>query len=150
MAKENSFRLWTRAWLLLPLSVIVLASIPQFIVERWQVLHGTEASAVVYQKLGKEGSGSSGIYYLIAKYQQPQENEFYARVVTDRSTHNSLALGEQIRVCYAKDHQNTLLSSEWSFSGKLILLTVVCLMLLFDGLTANHAWRHRRRDGYLP
>lgn len=150
MAKDTGLNLLVRAWLLVPLCMIALASIAWKVSQRWQVLHGTEALAEVYQKLGKEGSGSSGRYYFIARYQTPQANAFYARVETDRSTHDELLLGTPVRICYAgSNHQNTLLTSEWSYSGKLLVATGAILVVLLNGLDAQHTWRRRRRNGYL-
>ncbi|RYU80728.1 hypothetical protein [Hymenobacter persicinus] len=150
MRQDSSFALWGRAWLLVPLSVVLAASVSWKAWQRWQILHGTRAAAHVYQKLGKDGSGSSGKYHLIVKYDHPQGREFYARVETDRSTHHDLALDAPVEVCYHLDHQQALLADEWSLSAKLLCLLLISLFLLHDGWGANHRWRHRRRDGYLP
>lgn len=151
MARQSSLNLWLRAWLFPPLAVIALVGVLWKTGQRWRTLHGTQVPASVYQHLGKEGSGNSGTYYLIIKYQRPQGNEFYARVVTDRSTHDDLSIGTPVQVCYSNnDHQNALLASEWSFTGKFMVVSIVSLILLLDGLSANREWRSRRPDGYLP
>ncbi|SNC68475.1 hypothetical protein SAMN06265337_2333 [Hymenobacter gelipurpurascens] len=118
--------------------------------QRWRILHGTKAPAKVYQHLGKEGSGSSGVYYLLVKYQHRQGNALQARVVTDRYTHDSLQEGATVKVCYfGQDHQNTLLATEWAFSGQLMVISAGCLLCLFDSISTNREWRNRRPDGYL-
>jgi len=150
MRSYSRFNAWVRAWLLLPLAIVLLLLILGKAWQRWQILHGTQAAARVYLKLGKEGSGSSGTYYLVVKYRHPQGQEQYARVSTDRSTHNALPLGAPVQVSYHLDHQNALLADEWVFSGQLLVLLGVGLVLLSDSWGANHRWRHRRRNGYLP
>ncbi|GAB3579314.1 hypothetical protein GCM10027345_19250 [Hymenobacter daeguensis] len=117
--------------------------------QRWQSLHGTVVPAIIYQKLGKEGSGSSGRYYLKARFQQPQSGALYTRILTNRSTHDDLSVGQQVDVCYAHDPQQTLLSSEWSLTGKSVVIIVAGFGLLLNGLSANKALR-KRRNGYLP
>ena len=151
MPKQSTFNLGVRAWLLLPLSIIGLCVICWSVGQRWQMLHGVRAAAVVQMQLGKEGSGSSGVYHIVVKYQQPQGRELFGQVATSRSTHNELVPGTPVQVCYAeKKPRNALLASEWSFSGKLMLITAVSLWLFFGGIGAAKDWRNRRRDGYLP
>ncbi|RPD47150.1 DUF3592 domain-containing protein [Hymenobacter sediminis] len=151
MARQSSLNLWLRAWLFPPLAVIALLGVLWKTGQRWRTLHSTQVPATVCRHLSKEGSGSSGVYYLIVKYQRPQGNEFYARVVTNRSTHDDLSIGTSVQVCYSNnDHQNALLASERAFTGKLVVVSIVCLILLFDGLGANREWRSRRPNGYFP
>ena len=150
MAQQRSFTLWVRAWLLPALALCLLSTTAISVAKRWQQLHGTTVSAVIYRKLGKEGSGSSGRYFLLVKYQQPQGNTRYTRITTDRSTHNNLSLNEQVQVCYADYPQNALLASAWSLNGNLTVIVLVSLTLLLQALSANKAWRNLRRDGYLP
>lgn len=151
MARQNALTRWLRAWLLPIIALVLLASVSLLVARRWQQLHGTVVSAIIYQKLGKVGSGTSGQYRLVAKYRQPQGNSPYARLTTSRSTYDAVSVGESVRVGYARNApQNALLASEWSFSGYLMFLTLVGLVMLLNGLGANKAWRNRRRDGYLP
>lgn len=150
MGQQKGFALWIRAWLLPFMSIAMLGGVAIQTIQRWQILHGTAASAIIHQKLGKKGAGSSGRYYLRARYVQPQGNVSYTRITTDRSTHHDLSLGGPVQVRYVHDPQNALLASEWSFTIKSLVIILVGLMLLFDGLSANQTWRNRRRDGYLP
>jgi hypothetical protein len=86
---------------------------------------------------------------MIVKYQAPQHQILYANVQTDSSIDN-LAIGQQTQICYADDPARALLATELSYNGKLFVLTLVSLMLVYDGATANSSWRRRRRNGYLP
>lgn len=151
MARQNTLTRWLRAWLLPVIALALLASISLLVARRWQQLHGTVVSAIIHQKLGKVGSGTSGQYRLVAKYRHPQGNCSYARLTTSRSTYDAVSVGESVRVGYAHNApQNALLASEWSFNGYLMFLTLVGLIILLSGLDDNKAWRNRRRDGYLP
>ena len=151
MAQQSRFNLWVRAWLLLPLSVIGLCVMCQVVAQRWKMLHGAQAVAVVHRQLGKEGSGSGGVYHIVAKYRQPQGPALFARIATDRSTHDKLIPGTEVQVGYEKNRpQQALLASEWSFDGKSIVMSLATLVLLFSGINASQTWRHQRRDGYLP
>ena len=128
----------------------MMAMVLLLVARRWQQLHGTVVPAVIYQKLGKEGSGSSTRYHLVTKYQQPQGNTLYSRITTSSGTYDDLAVGQQVQVGYALDPKNALLASEWSFSAYLMVLALVSLVMLVNGLHDNKTWRNRRRDGFLP
>ena len=151
MARPNNLTRWLRAWLLPALALVLLATVLLLVARRWQQLHGTVVPAVIYQKLGKVGSGTSGQYRLVAKYRQPQGNSPYALLTTSRGTYDAVSVGQSVRVGYARNvPQSALLAFEWSFSGYLMVLSLVGLVMLLNGLNDNKAWRNRRRDGYLP
>ncbi|MDQ2794087.1 MAG: hypothetical protein M3Y12_08775 [Bacteroidota bacterium] len=150
MVPQNNIIRWLRAWLLPALSLVLMATVLLLVFRRWQQLHGTVVPAIICQKLGKEGSGSSTQYYMVAKYQQPQSNTFYSRITTNSGTYDDLAMGAQVQIGYASNPKNAPLTSEWSFSGHLMLLALVSLVMLVTGLNDNKTWRNRRRDGYLP
>lgn len=150
MRHQNNITRWLRAWLLPAIALVLMATVLLLVTRRWQQLHGTVVPAIVYQKLGKEGSGSSTRYHLVAKYQQLQSNALYSRITTSSGTYDDLAVGQQVQIGYALDPKNALLTSEWSFSGYLLILALVSLIMLANGLNDNKTWRNRRRDGYLP
>lgn len=151
VTRKKHLERWVQAWLYVPLALFGLLAVVWAAIPRWQTLHGTQAAATVQQQLGKQGSSSTGVYHLLVKYQQPQHGTVYARVATTHGTHEELVPGTPVQVSYAPDdRQNALLSSEWSLSGKLIVFTLFCLLLLFTGLHANRKWRSQRPSGYLP
>jgi hypothetical protein len=151
MARQSNLTRWLQAWLLPAISLMMLAAVVLLVARRWQQLHGTVVPAVIYQKLGKVGSGSSSRYRLVAKYQQPQGKFSYTQLTTNHAIYDEVSVGQPVSVGYAHNApQSALLASEWSFSGYLIVLAVVGLATLLNGLSDNKAWRNRRRDGYLP
>ena len=150
MTHQNNFTRWLRAWLLPAIALVLLATVLLLVARRCQQLHGTVVPAIIYQKIGKEGSGSSTQYHLVAKYRQPQGNAWYCRITTSSVTYDDLAVGQQLQVGYARNPENSLLASEWSFSGYLMVLALVGLVMLSTGLNDNKTWRNRRREGYLP
>ena len=142
--------LWFRAWVLLPISILLVFTLIGIIAQRWRMLHGTTAQAFIHQKLYNEAMDRSGLCYMIVKYQHPQQAQtLYAKVQTGSNVEN-LTIGQRIGVCYADDPQRALLATESSYNGKLFAMTLVTIMLLYDGATANCSWRNRRRNGCLP
>ncbi|MFD2717974.1 hypothetical protein ACFST9_04565 [Hymenobacter monticola] len=149
MLQLKSIGLWLRAWLLLPVSVLLMLGLLEVVVQNWQMLHGAAAQAYIHQKLYNGKANRSGISYMIVKYQHAQGQTLYARVQTDSSIEN-FAVGQQTKVYYVDDPKRAILSTESIYNGKLLAVTLVTLMLMYDGITSNRAWRNRRRDGYLP
>ncbi|MCB2409851.1 DUF3592 domain-containing protein [Hymenobacter lucidus] len=133
MSWQNGFTRAVGRWLLRPLCLLCIVLVLWNAGKRWRMLHGTPAAAVVHQRLGKEGSGSSGVYTLVVRYSPPQQHQQFAQVSTDRSTSDSLPPGTPVQVCYrSTDPANALLSTEQSYSWQLMGITLVCLVVFFS------------------
>ncbi|WP_324672791.1 hypothetical protein [Hymenobacter sp. GOD-10R] len=113
------------------LGLLLLLVVGGKVVWRWRVLHGDQAPATVYQLLGKQGSGSSGVYEMRVRYEHPQRGLVTALVQTSHSQHDAMNVGMPIDISYISTAPfEALPTAETSVTWQYGIALLVSLMLM--------------------